>query len=123
MPSVISQRLGFVNLLCHTIPNQAAVPGNLDGSLLPVNLTAQRGAYKSASREESCQVRRSEVFGRLHLDQAADRTLELEPEAVPEDRKGIAESIRRRMERHGGRATIRSSPDGGTEVTLEQEVR
>jgi len=51
-----------------------------------------------------------------------DRGSGFDPEVVPEDRKGIAESIRRRMERHGGRATIRSSPDGGTEVTLEQEV-
>ena len=51
-----------------------------------------------------------------------DRGRGFDPDAVPEDRKGIAESIRRRMERHGGRATIRSSPDGGTEVTLEQEV-
>ena len=37
---------------------------------------------------------------------------------VPEDRHGLRESVVGRMERHGGRATIRSS-DRGTEVELE----
>lgn len=41
-----------------------------------------------------------------------------EPDAVPPDRKGIACSIVERMDRHGGHATIRSSPGAGTEVEL-----
>ena len=41
-----------------------------------------------------------------------------DPDCVPEDRKGIAHSIIERMTRHGGRATIRSSPGAGTEVEL-----
>ncbi len=41
-----------------------------------------------------------------------------DPEAVGEDRKGIAHSIRERMQRHGGRATVRSAPGQGTDVEL-----
>ncbi len=42
-----------------------------------------------------------------------------DPDAVPADRRGIAESIRGRMERHGGAATIASGQREGTEVQLE----
>ena len=38
---------------------------------------------------------------------------------VPDDRRGIAESIRQRMTRNGGSAVITSTPGEGTEVTLE----
>jgi signal transduction histidine kinase len=41
-----------------------------------------------------------------------------DPDAVPADRKGIAHSIVERMGRHGGTATIRSTPGAGTEVEL-----
>jgi signal transduction histidine kinase len=48
-----------------------------------------------------------------------DRGPGFDPEAVPGDRRGVRESIIGRMERHGGRAEIRSAPDSGTEVELE----
>ena len=38
--------------------------------------------------------------------------------AVPEDRRGVRESIIGRMERHGGSARVTSNPGGGTEVEL-----
>src|SRR5436190_1401010 len=38
---------------------------------------------------------------------------------VPEDRHGIASSIRERMQRNGGTVTITSTPGEGTEVQLE----
>jgi signal transduction histidine kinase/phage shock protein PspC (stress-responsive transcriptional regulator) len=41
-----------------------------------------------------------------------------EPTTVPADRRGLAESIVGRMERHGGTATVRSAPGEGTEVEL-----
>jgi signal transduction histidine kinase/phage shock protein PspC (stress-responsive transcriptional regulator) len=47
-----------------------------------------------------------------------DRGSGFDVDAVPEDRRGIAESIRQRVQRHGGRVTITSDP-GGTEVALE----
>ncbi len=39
-------------------------------------------------------------------------------DAVPADRRGIELSIRQRVEQHGGRVTIKSSPGKGTEVEL-----
>jgi signal transduction histidine kinase len=51
-----------------------------------------------------------------------DRGPGFDPEAIPEDRRGVRESIIGRMERHGGRAEIRSAPESGTEVELEIET-
>jgi signal transduction histidine kinase len=47
-----------------------------------------------------------------------DRGSGFAPDAVQPDRRGIAESIVGRMERHGGTAVIRSAPGEGTEVEL-----
>ncbi len=38
---------------------------------------------------------------------------------VPDDRMGVRHSIVGRMERHGGRATVRTTPGAGTEVRLQ----
>lgn len=55
--------------------------------------------------------RSTEVFVR-------DRGRGFDQQAVPEDRLGVRNSIRDRMRRHGGVATIRSTPGEGTEVRL-----
>ncbi len=47
-----------------------------------------------------------------------DRGVGFDPDAVPEDRQGVRESIVGRMRRHGGAAIIRSAPDAGTEIEL-----
>jgi signal transduction histidine kinase len=47
-----------------------------------------------------------------------DRGAGFDPAAVPVERRGIAESIVRRMDRAGGRATVTSAPGGGTEIEL-----
>jgi signal transduction histidine kinase/phage shock protein PspC (stress-responsive transcriptional regulator) len=47
-----------------------------------------------------------------------DRGAGFEPDAVPADRLGVRESIVGRTERHGGTATLRSTPGEGTEVRL-----
>jgi signal transduction histidine kinase len=47
-----------------------------------------------------------------------DRGQGFDPTAVGEDRRGIAESIQARVQRHGGHAAIRSAPGEGTEVEL-----
>jgi signal transduction histidine kinase len=54
---------------------------------------------------------RIEVFVR-------DRGPGFDPAAVPDDRRGVRESIVGRMERHGGRAVVHSAPGAGTEVEL-----
>jgi signal transduction histidine kinase/phage shock protein PspC (stress-responsive transcriptional regulator) len=53
-----------------------------------------------------------------------DRGPGFDPEAVPADRRGVRESIVGRMERHGGRARIRSTGEGTeVELTLERVPR
>jgi signal transduction histidine kinase len=47
-----------------------------------------------------------------------DEGKRFDPDQVPTDRRGIADSIRGRIRRHGGSATIVSSPGDGTEVQL-----
>ena len=47
-----------------------------------------------------------------------DRGPGFDLETVPQDRLGVRESVIGRMERHGGTATLRPAPGGGTEVTL-----
>ena len=51
-----------------------------------------------------------------------DRGAGFDPAAVGADRRGLAESIRGRMDRHGGTATVRSAPGEGTEVELTMPV-
>jgi signal transduction histidine kinase len=47
-----------------------------------------------------------------------DRGTGFDVESIPSDRRGVRESIIGRMERHGGRADIRSAVGRGTEVEL-----
>ncbi|WP_199434348.1 ATP-binding protein [Qaidamihabitans albus] len=47
-----------------------------------------------------------------------DRGKGFDPEAVPDDRHGLADSIRGRMERNGGTCRLRTAPGEGTEVQL-----
>ena len=58
--------------------------------------------------------------GRLQVF-VRDRGPGFDPEALPPDRRGVRESIIGRMERHGGRATVTSSPGTGTEVEIVLE--
>ena len=48
-----------------------------------------------------------------------DRGVGFDPAQVPGDRHGLADSVQGRMGRHGGSASLRSSPGEGTEVHLE----
>ncbi|MET0600429.1 MAG: PspC domain-containing protein [Baekduia sp.] len=54
---------------------------------------------------------RTEVFVR-------DRGQGFDPDQIPEDRRGVRESIMGRMARHGGTAAVHSTPGQGTEVEL-----
>ncbi len=51
-----------------------------------------------------------------------DRGVGFDPDAVPEDRHGLADSVRGRMERHGGSVRLRTAPGEGTEVHLRMPV-
>jgi len=47
-----------------------------------------------------------------------DRGRGFDPAAVPPDRRGLADSVVGRLQRHGGEAHVRSAPGEGTEVEL-----
>jgi signal transduction histidine kinase len=63
----------------------------------------------------------AEVNGPVVTAYIRDRGRGFDPAAVNGDRRGIAESIKGRMERHGGTATVSSAPGDGTEVVLEMQ--
>ena len=75
---------------------------------------AQRFLALSVSDAAEVGEERAEVFVR-------DRGPGFDVSAVPLDRRGVRESIVGRMDRHGGRAVVHSSPGAGTEVELVME--
>jgi signal transduction histidine kinase len=83
-------------------------------------LAAAREAILNAARHSGASE--VSVYLEVEADQATvfvrDRGHGFQPEAVPTDRGGISHSIVGRMARAGGRAVIRSSADGGTEIEL-----
>jgi signal transduction histidine kinase len=83
-------------------------------------LAAAREATVNAAKWSGAGV--ISVFAEVEPDKVnvavRDRGKGFDPAAVPDDRKGVAESIRGRMSRHGGEATVQSAPGEGTKVTL-----
>jgi signal transduction histidine kinase len=82
---------------------------------------AAREAMANASRHSGAaevSVFLDAEGGRVALF-VRDRGSGFDPDAVAADRRGIADSIRGRMERVGGTARIVSAPGEGTEVELE----
>jgi signal transduction histidine kinase len=83
-------------------------------------LAAGREATVNAAKWSGAAV--ISVFAEVEADNVnvavRDRGKGFDPAAVPGDRKGVAESIRGRMSRHGGEATVQSAPGEGTKVTL-----
>jgi signal transduction histidine kinase len=59
--------------------------------------------------------------GAVHIF-VRDRGLGFDPDAVPKDRHGLADSVRARVTRHGGSVRLRSAPGEGTEVHLRMPV-
>jgi signal transduction histidine kinase len=92
------------------------------GDALPENalVLAAREAMTNAAKFAG--VEEIDVYAEVDEDEIAvfvrDRGIGFDPAAVPDDRKGIRESISGRLERAGGSATVASRPGGGTEVEL-----
>lgn len=64
----------------------------------------------------------AEVIGDRAMVFVRDRGTGFDPESIPEDRKGVSESIQGRMARHGGSSVIDSKPGTGTEVRLTMHL-
>ena len=105
----------------HGITVQVVVVGDCDlDERLRALLDAAREATVNAAKWSGApQVSLyAEVEPEAIMLFVRDRGRGFAPDSVPGDRQGIARSIRDRMARSGGRATIRSSPGHGTEVEL-----
>ena len=100
----------------------------LDHNLLAMVQAAREAMVNAAKHAGVAEI---SVYGEVEADSVnvfvKDRGKGFDPESVPEDRHGLADSIRGRMVRHGGEAKLRTSPGEGTEVHLEmprkQEAR
>jgi signal transduction histidine kinase len=92
-------------------------PLDQDGvALVAAAREAMTNAAKFSGAEEvSVFVEAGEATASVFV---RDRGAGFDPAAVPPDRRGVAESIVGRMERHRGSATVRSAPGEGTEVAL-----
>jgi signal transduction histidine kinase len=92
----------------------------LDHNLLAL-VQASREAMVNAAKHAG--VAEISVYGEVEPERVnvfvKDRGKGFDPTTVPEDRHGLADSIRGRMARHGGEAKLRTGPDEGTEVHLE----
>ena len=87
-----------------------------DNAIVLAAREAMTNAAKFAGVEEI------DVYADVVDDEIAvfvrDRGAGFDPAAVPEDRQGIRESIKSRLERAGGSAVVISAPGAGTEVEL-----
>jgi len=83
-------------------------------------LAAAREATVNAAKWSGADV--VSLFAEIEPRQVSlfvrDRGRGFDTAAVPEDRKGLAESVHARMTRRGGSAAVRSAPGEGTEVSL-----
>jgi signal transduction histidine kinase len=92
-------------------------------------LTAPLGTMLQAAREAMVNAAKHaetpslSVYAEVAGDDVAifvrDRGKGFDLDAIPADRMGVQGSIIGRMERNGGKATIRTAPGEGTEVRLE----
>lgn len=104
------------------VPVEAVTVGDCD-------LDDSLGALVAAAREATVNAAKWSGAGVISLFAEVepgevsavvrDKGKGFDPEAVPEDRKGLAESVRGRMSRRGGTATVTSAPGEGTKVTLK----
>lgn len=84
-------------------------------------LAAAREAVVNAAKHAG--VGEVSVYAEVAADSVEvfvrDRGVGFDPDSVAPDRHGVADSIRGRMQRHGGRVRVRTAVGSGTEVHLE----
>jgi signal transduction histidine kinase len=108
----------------HRIAVETVVVGDMEmdesiAALLDALAEATLNAAKHSGAESVSAF--IEVEESMATGYVRDKGCGFDPRHVPEQRRGIAESIRSRMERHGGRAEIITAPGRGTEVKLKIE--
>ncbi len=106
----------------HGVPVEVVTVGDTeldDGGL--ALLASAREAMVNAARHSGADLVDvyAEVDGSAVTAYVRDRGRGFDLDGVPEDRAGVRHSIVGRMERHGGRASVRTEPGAGTEVRLQ----
>jgi signal transduction histidine kinase/phage shock protein PspC (stress-responsive transcriptional regulator) len=96
-----------------------------------VGLNDRRAAMLRAAREAMVNAAKHsgadkiDVFAEVTTDSiqlfVRDRGEGFDPDGIPPDRLGVRRSIEGRMERHGGKASIRSTPGQGSEIGLTMQ--
>ncbi|REF37401.1 phage shock protein C (PspC) family protein [Thermasporomyces composti] len=110
----------------HGVPVELVVVGDapLDPALTAVLRAAGEAMVNAAKHSGAPKI---DVYAEVEPDLVEvfvrDRGVGFDPDKVGEDRLGVRRSIIERMERHGGKAEIRSSPGNGTEVRIAVERR
>ena len=105
----------------HEIPVEVVMVGDapMDPALTAVVRAAREAMVNAAKHSGAARV---DVFAEVEPDRVEvfvrDRGVGFDPDHVGEDRLGVRRSIYERMERHGGKADVRSTPGEGTEVRL-----
>jgi signal transduction histidine kinase len=109
----------------HGVPVEVVTVGDcpLDDDLGAL-LEAAREAVVNAAKWSQAPVISlfAEVAGQDVEVVVRDRGCGFDPSAVPEDRKGMAESIHGRMTRHGGTVTVQTAVGEGTKVSLKMPL-
>jgi len=106
----------------HGVAIEVVVVGDcaLDDRLTALRDAAREALVNAAKYAAGASV---SVYAEVEPEQVnvfvRDRGPGFDPDTVPEDRLGLRQSVRGRMARNGGTATVRSSPGDGTEVQLE----
>ncbi len=106
----------------HQVSVEAVVVGDAE---LDERLRALVGAVAEAVANAATHSRTTEisVYVEVEPDKVTafvrDQGAGFDPAVVPTDRRGIADSIIGRIERHGGTAQVHSRPGAGTEVVLQ----
>lgn len=106
----------------HGVPIEIVCVGDtaLDERLGAALQAAREAMVNAAKYSEAPSV---SVYAEVESDEIAvfvrDRGKGFDLDGVPADRMGVRGSIIGRMERNGGKATVRTAPGEGTEVRLE----
>jgi signal transduction histidine kinase len=104
------------------VPVEAVTVGDCElDENLDALLAAAREATVNAAKWSGASV--ISLFAEVEPDSVSlvvrDRGKGFDPATVPEDRKGLAESVHGRMTRRGGTALVTSAPGEGTKVSLK----
>jgi signal transduction histidine kinase len=104
------------------IPVETVTVGDCDlDDNLNALVAAAREATVNAAKWSGASV--ISLFAEVEAGEVSavvrDKGKGFDPEAVPADRKGLAESVLGRMTRRGGTATVTSAPGEGTKVSLK----